>query len=65
MSEITITLPDERLAELKEIAADLQVTPEELVRLSVEELLARPDQQFRQAVDQVLEKNQELYKRLA
>jgi hypothetical protein len=65
MSEITITLPDERLAELKEIAADLQVTPEELVRLSVEELLARPDQQFRQAVDQVLEKNQELYNRLA
>jgi predicted transcriptional regulator len=65
MSEITITLPDERWAKLKEIAADLKVTPEELIRLSVEELLARPDQRFQQAVDRVLEKNQELYKRLA
>jgi hypothetical protein len=65
MSEITITLPDERWAKLKEKAADLGITPEQLVSLSVEELLARSDQQFRQAVDRVLEKNQELYKRLA
>ncbi len=65
MSEITITLPDERWAKLKEIAADLGVTPEELVCLSVEDLLGRPDQPFQQAVHRVLEKNQELYKRVA
>jgi hypothetical protein len=65
MSAITVTLPDERLIELKEIAANLGVSPEELVRLSVEELLARPDEEFQQAVDKVLQKNKELYKRLA
>jgi hypothetical protein len=65
MSAITITLPDERLMALKEIATSLGVSPEELVRLSVEELLARPDDAFQQAVDRVLQKNEELYKRLA
>jgi predicted transcriptional regulator len=65
MSAITVTLPDERLVKLKEIAANLGVTPEELVRLSVEELLTRPDQAFQQAVERVLEKNKELYGRLA
>lgn len=65
MSAITITLPDERLMALKEIATSLGVSPEELVRLSVEDLLARPDDAFRQAVDRVLQKNEELYKRLA
>ena len=64
MSAITITLRDERLMELKEIATSLGVSPEELVRLSVEELLARPDDAFQQAVDRVLQKNKELYKRL-
>jgi hypothetical protein len=65
MSAITITLPDERLMALKEIATNLGVSPEELVRLSVEELLAGPDDAFQQAVDRVLQKNEELYKRLA
>jgi hypothetical protein len=65
MSAITVTLPDERLVKLKKIAANLGVTPEELVRLSVEELLTRPDQAFQQAVERVLKKNKELYGRLA
>ena len=64
MSAITITLPDERLVKLKKIAANLGVTPEELVRLSVEELLTRPDQAFQQAIERVLKKNKELYGRL-
>ena len=65
MSAITITLPDERLVKLREIAASFGVTPEDLVRLSVEELLTRPDQAFEEAVNAVLSRNQELYKRLA
>jgi predicted transcriptional regulator len=65
VSAITITLPDERLAKLKKIAANLGITPEELVRLSVEDLLTRPDQAFQQAVERVLRKNKELYGRLA
>ncbi len=65
MSVITITLPNERLLKLREIAAHFGVTPEELVRFSVEELLTRPDEAFEQAVVRVLEKNEELYRRLA
>jgi hypothetical protein len=65
MSTITITLPDDRLLKLKEKAVHFGVTPEELLRVSVEELLARPEQAFQQAVDHVLNKNEELYRRLA
>jgi len=65
MTTITITLPDERLRELKEIASQLKVSPEELVRTSIEELLTRPTEDFQHAADYVLKKNAELYERLA
>jgi len=65
MSAITITVPDDRLTELKRLASRLRVTPEELVRVSLEDLLDRPDEAFEQAVDRVLKKNAELYRRLA
>ena len=65
MTTITIGLPDERALRLKEMAARLGLSPEELVRVSVEELLARPDEEFERAVDHVLKKNDELYRRLA
>lgn len=65
MSTITITLSDERLRELQNIAARLKVAPEDLVRISIEELLTRPTEAFQQAADYVLQKNAELYKRLA
>ncbi len=65
MSSITIPIPDERWAELKEKAARLQVTPEELVRASLEELLTRPDDAFERASEYVLKKTHELYRRLA
>ncbi|MGD0093696.1 MAG: DNA-binding protein [Planctomycetota bacterium] len=65
MSSITISLPDERLAKLQEIAARCSVTPEELARVSIEELLSRPEESFRDAAQYVLQKNAELYRRLA
>jgi hypothetical protein len=64
MSNITISLPEDRMSELKEMAAGLGTTPEDLVRASVEDLLGRPEE-FQKAVDYVLKKNEELYKRLA
>ena len=64
MSTITITLPDERLSLLEDRAADLGITVEELVRRSVDELLAKPDDVFAQATSQVLDKNKSLYERL-
>jgi hypothetical protein len=65
MTTITITLPDDRLLKLKERATRLSVSPEELVRVSIEELLSRPDEAFQRAVNYVIEKNVELYRRLA
>jgi len=65
MTTFTITLPDERVKKLQEIAEHFRVAPEELVRASLEELLSRPLDDFQKVVEQVLSKNAELYKRLA
>jgi predicted transcriptional regulator len=65
MTTITIALPDERLSQLQEIADKFGVTPEDLVRVSIEELLSRPEDAFKQAASYVLKKNAELYRRLA
>ncbi|MCP9468976.1 MAG: hypothetical protein NNA31_03135 [Nitrospira sp.] len=65
MTTITIALSDDRLQKLQQIATLLQVAPEELVRISVEELLSRPEEEFRKALEHVLQKNAELYQRLA
>ena len=65
MSTITVAIPEERMAKLNEMARELGVVPEELVRVSIEELLTRPESDFEQAVAAVLAKNAELYRRLA
>lgn len=65
MTSITIPMSDERLRELQETALRLKVSPEELVLVSIEELLTRPTDTFQQAIDYILKKNAELYKRLA
>ncbi|MBM3335499.1 DNA-binding protein [Candidatus Sumerlaeota bacterium] len=65
MTNITIAVPDDRLEELRVIAARFRVTPEELVQVSLEEILTRPDEAFRSAASYVLKKNAELYERLA
>ena len=65
MTTFTITLPDERVTKLKEIAERFRVAPEELVRASLEELLTRPLDEFQKVLERVLSKNAELYTRLA
>jgi antitoxin FitA len=65
MTQITIELAEERLQVLQQRADDLGITLEELVQLSIDDLLTRPQDEFQQAVDYVLKKNAELYRRLA
>ena len=65
MDAITISLSDDDLAKLREMASRHGITPEELARVSIEELLTRPEEEFQRAVDFVLKKNAELYRRLA
>lgn len=65
MTTITITVSDDRLQQLREVASRLKIAPEELVRASLEELLMRPEEDFRRALAYVLDKNAEVYRRLA
>jgi hypothetical protein len=65
MVTITVTLSEDHLQKLNELAKQFRVAPEELLRVSVEELIARPQADFQKALEYVLEKNKELYKRLA
>ena len=65
MTTLTVSISEDRLAKLKEAAARLGVEPELLVRASIDELLAKPQSDFEQAVAYVLNKNEELYKRLS
>jgi len=65
MITITVTLSEDRLQKLQELAKQFRIAPEELLRVSVEELIARPQADFQKALAYVLEKNKELYKRLA
>ncbi len=65
MAQFTVALPDERLLKLQEMARRLHITPEELVRASIEEIITRPEEEFERAAGFVLKKNAELYRRLA
>jgi len=65
MTTFTITLPDDRVKRLKELAERFRVAPQELVRVSLEDLLTRPLDDFQQALERVFAKNADLYKRLA
>jgi predicted transcriptional regulator len=65
MTALTIELPPDRMQQLVEVAERLGVTPEALVRASVDDLLARSDDAFERAAERVLAKNAELYRRLA
>jgi len=65
MTTVTIELPEERVHELSERAAALGVTIEALIQASITDLLTRPADDVQQAIDLVLTKNAELYRRLA
>ena len=65
MTMIAIPLTEDHLAQLRTWAEQTGLYPEEFLRRRVEQLLDRPDEQFRQAAAYVLQKNAELYRRLA
>ncbi len=65
MTSLTINLSDETLKLLKEKAELFRISPEDLIRLSLEDLLSRPDEIFQNAMKYVVSKNSELYRRLA
>jgi antitoxin FitA len=65
MTAITIPISEERLEQLRLIANDAGVPVEQLARASLEDWLRQPRSDFAEAARHVLQKNAELYKRLA
>jgi hypothetical protein len=64
VSTLTITLDDDKLRSLQEAADRLGLPVEDVVRTSIDNYLAR-QQSVREAMEYVLHKNAELYRRLA
>ena len=61
---LTLELNDQEAQRLQMQAAELGVTPEQLARSVLTDLLAEPEEQFRIIVERVIEQNRELYRRL-
>ena len=62
---LAFELPPAQADKLRAEAKRLGMTPEELARAALADLLGTPDADFRAAATRVLQKNQELCKRLA
>jgi hypothetical protein len=65
MIQITIQLDEEQARRLAVAAEQRETTVEELVRLGALALVESQEQQFEGALETVLQKNRELYRRLA
>lgn len=65
MTAITINISDDQLQKLKQLAQESGVSPEELLRASIEAWLSNPVDEFARAASYVSKKNSELYQRLA
>ena len=62
---LAIDVPDAQLERLRAVAAQLGVSVEYLARAIIEAQLAQPAAALERAAEHVLQKNQELYRRLS
>jgi hypothetical protein len=65
MPTITITLPEEKALKIREIARNMNINPEDLVRVGIEDLISIPEEEIRKAMAYVFNKNIDLYVKLA
>ena len=62
---ISLRLPDDAERRLEETAARLNVPVADLAAAAIRDLVARPAEDFEDAARRVMEKNEELYRRLS
>lgn len=62
---ISLQLDEEQSRRLEEVARELKVDPKRLAKAAINDLVSRPADDFQRAAAYVLEKNRELYRRLA
>ena len=65
MARIIVEIDDSRAAILREKAKRFGLLPDQFVTASIEDLISRPEPDFDKAMRKVMDKNKELYKRLA
>lgn len=65
MASITIDLPDSQFQKLQNLARVHGIPAEALLRASIADWLSSPKDDFTQTAEYVLQKNTELYRRLA
>ena len=65
MATLTISLSDEEMRRLEVLGEREGLTIEQMVRLGINDFIGQPDDAFRSAAKRVMEKNAELYRRLA
>ena len=63
--KLTIDLSAAQAERLRLEAERLGLAPEDLARAAIADLLATPGDDFKRAAERVLQKNEELYRRLA
>ena len=62
---LAFELPDAQAEKLRDEAKRLGLAPEELARAALADLLGTPDAEFEAAAARILQKNEELNRRLA
>ncbi|HMB30303.1 MAG TPA: hypothetical protein VKN82_00605 [Desulfohalobiaceae bacterium] len=65
MARITVEIDDSKAALLREKADKFGILPDQFVTASIEDLIGQPEPEFENAMQKVISKNKELYKRLA
>lgn len=65
MESVTVNLPDQLAIKVREAENKFGISPEEFIKSGVEEKLLLLDSDFRNTIEHVLNKNAELYRRLA
>ena len=65
MEVLELQLPEQTASKLQEAAERLGVSPEQLSILSIEEKPAQLEDEFRRSAEYALQKNADVYRRLA
>ena len=65
MTTVTVSLSDEEMRRLQELSTREGLTVEQVARLGIHDFISQSDEVFRATAKRVMEKNAELYRRLA
>ena len=65
MTTITIQVTNEESARMDQIAESTGIRKEDLLKASVRDLVAGPSEDFQNLTQSIIEKNKDLYKKLA